>query len=122
MNNTKKIKPSIAWYFVSAGVFIVGIVAAVLILISGIFTVSDSISKPFLVSETQELYLEEGLHYVYHENRTVIDGNYHEFSGSLIDLNLKITNTTTQKELTINDYNVNSEYTFNSRQGHSIFF
>lgn len=119
--NSEAIKPGKKLYVISAVIFTVGIVAFLVVLITGIFSSINSMNSRFVVPGTRVIDLKEtGQYNIYFEYRSTIDGRVFN-TRSIEGLMCSMKNTETGEAAEIKNPSMNASYSFPGREGRSIF-
>jgi len=118
---TEVIKPSKIFYFVSFGIFLLGIVLFVVILVKGIYSSVAGIDKQVIVPGTSVIELKEtGKYIIYSEYRSVIDGKVFE-TDNINGLMCSLKKIDTGEFIELEEPSMNSTYSVGGREGKSIF-
>ncbi|KMQ50005.1 hypothetical protein CHISP_3094 [Chitinispirillum alkaliphilum] len=119
--DSNSIKPSKVFYGVSGVTFLTGIILFVSVLFSGISSSAGKINNRVIVPGKEVIELEEvGKHTIYLEHRSVIDGKVFE-TNNINGLMGSLRNIETGESINITSASVNSSYSFDGREGKSIF-
>ena len=119
--NKEIIKPSKLFYGIAGGIFVIGIVLFVIVLVKGITSSVDRLNMRVLVPGTENLELDEkGNYTIYFEYRSVVDGKVVE-TRDINGLKCSLMNTDTAEYIELESTSSSSNYSVGGRKGYSVF-
>ncbi len=118
---TEVVKPSKIFYGISVLILLCGIIGFIVMLITGINYIMESISNRVIIPGISEIELEEeGKYSIYFEYESTIDGKRFE-TVNINGLICSLKNKRTGEFITLNNASVRSNYSMAGRAGYSIF-
>jgi len=104
----------------SAGLVVLGIVGAVLMIYMSVRSLSEGLTRFRLPGKSEQQLAEAGKYTIYHEHRSHFDGQSYSTMGQISGLKITVRNKTTGESIPVTRPAMSSNYSLGARQGFAV--